>query len=186
MNKPLLIFGLTVLALSSCQPVASPEATQPLPTSVPLTGATTPVAYTPTPTPTLPASTATATPLPPIPTADFSLTDIAGIWTRSDPERGDLFIILHESGAYIAAHGSPAGVIHSGKFSLEGSLLTFRDGWNCQPLPNDTPGHYVVRRGGAGRFLFFDLYKDPCPDRLSALRSFRWTRFISPESTPTP
>jgi hypothetical protein len=111
-----------------------------------------------------------------LPTPNFAPGEILGTWTRSDPQRGDLFIILSEDGVYTASHGTPEGVIHSGSYSLEGNLLTFRDGWNCAPLPDDTPGQYVARIGAGGRFLFFDLYSDDCADRTDSLPDLRWNR----------
>jgi hypothetical protein len=125
------------------------------------------------------------TPRPPIPTADFTLAEIVGVWSRSDPERGNLYLTFSEPGTYRASHGTPDGVVHAGAYTLEGRLLTFVDGWDCYPLPANTPGQYVLQVAGGGRWLFLDLYEDECPDRPSALRSVRWTRFVPP-STSTP
>jgi hypothetical protein len=142
-----------------------------------------------TPTPLPATATATSVPsptaLPPIPTADFAPEDIYGIWTRSDPERGNLFISILPEGGYLAAHGDVEGIVHFGKYNLDGSLFTFMNGWNCSPLPDETPGKYVLRLGAGGRFLYFDLYEDTCPDRPPALKSFRWNRFV-PTPTPQP
>ena len=170
-------------SIATVTPVDTPVRTSPTPTRQ--------VTVTPTGSPTLPPATATTTntpaptPLPPIPTADFVPDEIYGIWTRSDPDRGNLFISLSPEGAYIAAHGNLEGLVHAGKFNLDGTLLTFVDGWNCSPLPDETPGKYVLRLGAGGRFLFFDLYEDMCPDRPSALENFRWSRFV-PTPTPQP
>jgi hypothetical protein len=58
-------------------------------------------------------------------------------------------------------------------YALDGRLLTVMDGWNCSPLPNDTPGRYVLRLMSEGKWLFLDLYQDGCPDRPNALNRFR-------------
>lgn len=202
MKATLVVLGLVILGVTGCQSTAtSPTATLSLASSpVPAATAVIPVAtatpVTPTATATLVAPTATATQapptptasptaLPPIPAADFALADILGTWTRSDRDRGELFLSFFEGGGYVASHGTPAGVVHAGAYTLEDRLLMFQDGWNCSPLPNDTPGRYVLRLANAGKWLFLDLYEDACPDRPNALRSYRWTRFVA-TATPTP
>lgn len=185
-NQTLLSLSLVILSTVGCQPVtAIPTLT---PTSTPAPTLTSPpLPPTATASATLVPATPTAspTPLPPIPTADFALADIVGTWMRSDLERGNLFLTFLETGAYRAAHGTPEGIIQSGTYTLEGRLLTFEKGWNCSPLPDTTLGQYVLRLGGKGQWLFLDLYTDTCPSRPSALKSFRWTRFV-PTPTPTP
>jgi hypothetical protein len=84
----------------------------------------------------------------------------------------------------VASHGSLEGVVHAGKFTLEGRLFTFVDGWNCSPEPH-TPGRYLLRLGSGGKWLYFDLYDDSCPDRPASLKGFRWTRYVQ-GPTPTP
>lgn len=96
-----------------------------------------------------------------------------------------MFLTFFESGAYRAAHGAPDGVVHAGRYTLEGRLLTFVDGWDCSPLPETTPGWYLLRLAGGGQWLYLDYNGDDCPDRPSALRSVRWTRF-APTPTATP
>jgi hypothetical protein len=146
---------------------------------------TTPTVTTPAttaaPTSLPPTLTPEATPLPPIPTADFAPAEIVGAWTRADPERGNLFLIFSETRTYRAAHGEPDSTVHAGRYTLDGRLFTFQDGWNCAPLPDDTPGKYVVRLIRDRGWLYLGLYQDDCPDRPSAVRSVRWTRFV-----PTP
>ncbi len=155
-----------IVALSACQPApdtaapASPSPEPPSPTS--------------TPAPTQEQVT-------PIPTANFLLEDILGIWTRSDPERGDLFIIINSDGSYNASHGSPDSIVHAGAYTLEGRIFTFVDGWDCSP-EETTPGQYILRLSG-GKYLLFEPYNDTCPDRPSAFKSYRWDRV---EPTPTP
>lgn len=202
MRKLLLLLGLVVLASAGCQPAtsisaltpasaplqtatATPAPPAPVDTPAPPTATATPLPPTATATPVPPTPTASPTALPPIPAADFTLSDIVGAWTRSDRDRGDLFLSFLERGGYLAAHGTPGGVVHAGAYTLDGRLLTFMDGWNCSPLPDDTPGRYVLRLMNEGKWLFLDLYQDDCPDRPNALRGFRWTRFV-PTPTPTP
>jgi hypothetical protein len=183
------IFCLAVLLLTACQPVQLTATPQPTDGSSDDSGVDTPspivsstVTPAPTTTSTLPIPTQPSATLPAIPTADFSPQDIIGMWTRSDPDRGDLYMIFTEGNTYTASHGTPNGVVHSGSFTLEGSLFTFLDGWNCSPKPDDTPGKFVLRLSG-GRFLYFDLYEDTCPDRPEALSRVRWERVTK---TPTP
>jgi hypothetical protein len=193
MRATFVVLTLVILGVAGCQSTAtSPTATLTLAslatataTAVLPAATATPVPPTATATPIPPTPTASPTALPPIPMADFAFADILGTWTRSDRDRGDLFLSFFEKGGYLASHGTPDGVVHGGRYTLEGRLLTFKDGWNCSPLPNDTPGRYVLRLANAGRWLFLDLYEDTCPDRPNALRSFRWTRFV-PTPTPTP
>jgi hypothetical protein len=141
-----------------------------------------------------PTVAATSTPLPapsptqllesptPIPTANFTLADIVGTWTRSDPDRGLLFLIFDENGNYLASHGEPKSVVHAGDFSLEGRLFTFLSGWDCSPAEH-TPGKYILRMAGGGKYLLFEPLEDTCPDRPSVFRSLRWDRL---EPTPVP
>lgn len=186
MLKTLLVLSLVLLGTAGCQPAPALPTRPHSPTSTPppsATGTLIPPTVTATTVPATPTSS--PTPLLPIPTADFTLADIVGTWARSDPDRGDLFLTFFEQGAYRAAHGTPDGVVHAGTYTLDGRLLTFVDGWNCSPLPETTPGRYVLRLGRGGQWLFLDLYEDDCPDRPSALRSFRWTRFVAtPTATP--
>ena len=187
MQKTILLAVLcsAVFVLAACQPGQMTNATLPSDEpglETPAPRATSTVTSAPAVTPTSPILTLPPATLPHVPTADFSLQDVLGIWTRSDPDRGDLYMIFTEEGTYTASHGTPDGVVHSGSFTLESSLFTFLDGWNCSPEPDDTRGKYVVRLGG-GRFLYFDLYEDTCPDRLEALNGFRWERVTR---TPTP
>jgi hypothetical protein len=121
-----------------------------------------------------------ATALPPIPTANFTPNQIFGTWYRFAFDRGDLYLSLFADGTYDAAHGTIEGSVHHGHYSLDGSLFTFLDGWNCSPEPH-TLGEYVLRLVG-GRFLYFDPYRDTCPDRPLSLNGFRWERW---EPTPT-
>ncbi len=178
---------LIVITATACQPAAAlvtPEWT--LAVTPTLESSATATTHPPTATPTQipPSATATpATPLPPVPTADFSPDALLGTWTRFDVERGNLFLTFSESGRYRAAHGTPDGVVHSGQFNLEDSLLTFLDGWDCSPKPRDTPGGYLLRMSKAQEWLFLDLYADGCPDRPAALKGRRWTR-LAP--TPAP
>ena len=202
MKATLGVLSLVILGVAGCQStatsptatltlasLASVTATAALPTAtaapVPPAATATPIPPTATATPIPSTPTASPTALPPIPAADFAFADILGTYTRSDRDRGDLFLSFFEKGGYVASHGTPAGVVHAGAYALEGRLLTFKDGWNCSPMPNDTPGRYVLRLANAGKLLFLDLYKDACPDRPNALRSYRWTRFV-PTPTPTP
>lgn len=170
-----LYFALLIIGLIACQPVATEapvmEATE---------AASTPTAVVSTPTP-LPPTPVPLTPTP-IPTANFTPADIIGMWTRSDPDRGTLFLIFSEGGAYVASHGTPEGVVHAGKYTLDGRIFTFVSGWNCSPL-GETEGQYILRLAGEGKFLLFDTIEDKCPDRPSALKSFRWDLVVS---TPTP
>ncbi len=124
------------------------------------------------PTPTQPSMT-------PIPTADFLPGDVFGVWTRSDPERGDLFLVFNENGTYFASHGTPDTIVHSGDYSLEGRLFTFMNGWDC----TDTPGIYILRIISDGRSLLLDTLEDKCPDRPGTLKSYRWDKL---EATPAP
>lgn len=105
------------------------------------------------------------------------------MWDYDDQDRGHLYITISDNGAYLAAHGTPDGIVHAGSFMLDGRLFTFIDGWNCSPLPADTPGAYLLTLAGGGKWLYFDVYRDECPDRPAALRSKRWTRV---QLTPTP
>ncbi|MEW6400894.1 MAG: hypothetical protein AB1649_03785 [Chloroflexota bacterium] len=112
-----------------------------------------------------------------IPTADFTIEDISGTWTRIDPERGQLFLILDANGNYTASHGSPDDVVHAGTYSLEDRMFTFLDGWDCSPA-EQSPGKYVIRLAGEGKYLLFEPDEDACPDRPESLKGFRWDRVI--------
>ncbi len=186
-GKYLAILLFVSFALAGCQSGSRDQGKTPTPTSTQIPSST-PLPATPTPTPQptdTPEPTATPTrsptPLPPVPTPDFTAEDVFGIWTRSDPDRGDLFLTLSEDMHYLASHGTPDGVVHAGMFSLDGSLLTFTDGWNCSPLPDDTPGAYVLKFLAGGRFLYFDLYLDACEDRPASLDGYRWDRYEPPQ-----
>ncbi len=156
------VFFLMVIGLSACQPsavvVPATETHPPPPTVIPAQ---------PSPTP--------------FPTANFSPEDIIGIWTRSDPDRGELFIIINSDGSYITSHGTPDGIIHAGFYTLDGRLFTFVDGWNCSPAAT-TPGQYIIRLTG-GKYLLFEPVNDTCPDRPGILKSYRWDRV---KMTPVP
>ena len=161
-----VIFLLLIIFPSACQPVA--------PATV--AAKTTPtIIFTIQPTETqLAAIDAT-----PIPTANFAPEDLLGIWTRSDPERGTLFLVFNENGIYVASHGSPETIIHSGDYLLEGRVFTFINGWDCE----DTPGVYILRIIGGGKYLLLEPIEDSCPDRPGGLKGLRWDRV---EATPAP
>jgi hypothetical protein len=164
---PMVLFVLFLVACQSTPaPTISPSSTS-----------------SPNPTNTLlPTPTVSRTP---IATADFTSAELYGIWSRSDPDRGNLYIAILEDGVFKASHGTPEGIVHSGKYTLDGCLFTFISGWNCAPLPDTTQGFYVLRLGGGGQWLYLDLAEDKCPDRSAALAKYRWTRFI-PTPAPTP
>lgn len=162
-------FAFSLLTLAGCVTAASTDA----PTFVPPTETATPVP----PTATEPVETPT-----PIPTANFTLSNILGLWFRSDPERGALYLTISEDGSYTASHGTPDDVVHSGSYSLEGRIFTFVNGWNCSPL-GETQGQYILRLAGGGAYLLFEPLEDACPDRPQAFKSFRWDRITA---TPTP
>ena len=185
----LAVFCFAVFIVTACQPVQL--TTTPLPSDnssddsdvgTPSPKESSTVTPDPTTTHTLPIPTQPSATYPAIPTADFLPQDIIGMWTHSDPDRGDLYMIFTDRSTYTASHGTPNGVVHSGTFTLDGSLFTFLDGWNCYPEPDDTPGRYVLRLGG-GRFLFFDPYEDTCVERPEVFRGYRWERVTR---TPTP
>jgi hypothetical protein len=163
-----------LIALSGCQSAATqiPVVTDPVPTSI---------SETPTPVPPTATQVPTTSPAP-IPTANFVLADILGMWTRSDSERGTLFLIFNDDGSYVASHGTPEGIVHSGALTLEGSIFTFVNGWDCSPL-GETEGEYILRLTGGGKYLLFEPLHDECPDRPSAFKSLRWDRVVV---TPTP
>jgi hypothetical protein len=165
---------ILLISLSSCQSVSTdiPVSTQIAPTLIPET----PTLVPPTETQ-APAESST-----PIPTANFTLPDIIGLWTRSDPDRGTLFLIFNEDGSYVASHGTPEGIVHSGTFTLDGRIFTFVNGWDCSPL-DETKGEYILRLTGGGKYLLFEPLNDECPDRPSAFKGLRWDRFMT---TPTP
>ena len=167
-------FIVLLIGLSSCQPVRTdiPAFTEIVPTLIPETS--TSVLLTATQVP-------TGTPTP-IPTANFTLADVIGMWTRSDFDRGTLFLIFNEDGSYVASHGTPEGIVHSGQFTLEGRIFTFVNGWDCSPL-GETEGEYILRLTGGGKYLLFEPLNDECPDRPSAFKGLRWDRVLV---TPTP
>jgi hypothetical protein len=182
---------LTAVLAAACQPAAAPLATTAPSATAPPSATSTALPPTATPTHTdIPATatlvataTQSPTPRPTIPTPDFAPGDVLGTWMRSDPDRGDLYITFRQDGTYQAAHGTPEGVVHGGKYTLDGRLLTYVDGWDCSPKPRDTPGPYVLRIQDGGRFLYMSRYGDTCPDRPQALANFRWMRLLA---TPTP
>jgi hypothetical protein len=157
------------MVLSACVPAAPAPAVTPSP--IPLTATRVP--------PTVTAAPPTATPIPPtatlvptsIPTADFAPESLIGTWTRADPERGQLYLTFNDAGNYFASHGEPGGVVHSGKYTLEGRVLTFVDGWReC-----DT-GSYTLSLS-PGKSLLMRVLDDPTcgGDRVNAFNSRRWT-----------
>ncbi|GEM_PF-2013965 len=144
-----------------------------------------PVSVAPTETATPISPTATEKPVESptvIPTANFTLAEIVGVWFRSDPDRGDLYLTISEDGVYKAAHGTPEDIVHSGSYTLEDRIFTFINGWNCSPL-GETAGQYILRLAGGGKYLLFEPLEDECPDRPQAFKSFRWDRV---EAAPTP
>lgn len=159
-------FALLLIALASCAPAATEIPASPTP------------ADTATPAPPTATFTPAVSPTP-IPTANFTLADIIGTWFRSDPDRGNLYLIFQEGGGYLASHGTPDGVVHSGKYTLDGRVFTFVNGWNCSPL-GETEGKYILRLGGGGQFLLFETLDDKCPDRPSSLKSVRWDKIETP------
>jgi hypothetical protein len=167
---------LSILLVGSwgCQPAA---------TSSPTFAEITPTLIPETPTSVPPTATQAPTESPtPIPTANFVLADILGMWTRSDFERGTLFLIFNEDGSYVASHGTPEGIVHSGEFILEDRIFTFVNGWDCSPM-GEVAGQYILRLAGGGKYLLFEPIDDECPDRPSAFKSLRWDRVAV---TPTP
>jgi hypothetical protein len=158
----LAVLSIPGMVLSACVPAA--------PAPVPLTATRVP----PTVTAALPAATPippTATLVPtPIPIADFAPESLIGTWTRADPERGQLYLTFNDAGNYFASHGEPGGVVHSGKYTLEGRVLTFVDGWrDC-----DT-GSYTVSLTPGTSLLMRTLADPSCGgDRVNAFNSRRW------------
>lgn len=165
-------FTLFWILLTACQPAPTE-----LPTALPTS---TPTISLPTLTP-IPPTATLFTPTP-IPTANFVIADILGMWTRSDFDRGTLFLIFNEDGSYVASHGTPEGIVHSGEFTLDGRVFTFVNGWNCSPL-GETEGQYILRLTGGGKFLLFEPLNDECPDRPNAFKGLRWDRVVV---TPNP
>ena len=164
-----IYLAFLLIALNACAPIATEV----------------PASATPADTETPQPPTATFMPVvspTPIPTANFTLADIVGLWFRSDPDRGNLYMTFREDGTFIASHGTPDGIVHSGSFTLEGRVFIFMNGWNCAPL-GETMGKYILRMAGGGKFLLFEPLDDPCPDRPSVFKSLRWDRV---EATPTP
>ena len=151
--------ALSIIALAGCAQAAIETSASATP------------ADTATPAPPTATFTPAVSPTP-IPTANFTLADIIGTWFRSDPDRGNLYMIFQEGGGYLASHGTPDGVVHAGKYTLDGRVFTFVDGWNCSPL-GETEGKYILRLGGGGNFLLFETLDDKCPDRPSAVKSVR-------------
>ena len=168
-------FVILVIILAGCVPAATEISASATPAE---TATLLPPTFTamPAQTPTLALSPT------PIPTANFTLADVIGMWTRSDPDRGTLFLIFNEDGSYIASHGTPEGIVHSGIFTLDGRIFTFVNGWNCVPL-GETEGQFILRLTGGGKYLLFEPLNDPCPDRPNAFKGLRWDRV---EATPTP
>ncbi|HUG33397.1 MAG TPA: hypothetical protein VMJ90_01410 [Anaerolineales bacterium] len=155
---------MILILLPGCYPAATEV--------VPATAAPADTATPPPPTVTVTPPAGSPTP---IPTANFTLAEIVGMWTRSDPDRGDLFLIFREDGSYVASHGTPEGIVHTGQFSLEGRIFTFINGWNCSPQ-GETEGQYILRLAGGGKYLLFEPLDDTCPDRPSVFKSYRWDR----------
>lgn len=171
---PKACFSILWIGLSSCQPMT---------TDIPVLTETVPSLIPETPTPIPPTSTQVPTGTPtPIPTANFTLTDITGMWTRSDFDRGTLFLIFNEDGSYIASHCMPEGIVHSGEFTLEGRIFTFLNGWDCSPL-DETEGEDILRLTGEGKYLLLEPLNDECLDCPSAFKSLRWDQVAV---TPTP
>ena len=164
------ILRVALMALIVAATACSPTATEIPASATPLDTAT--------PAPPTATSTPAISPTP-IATADFTLADFVGTWFRSDPDRGNLYMIFREDGGYVASHGTPDGIVHSGKYTLDGRVLTFLDGWNCSPLGN-TVGMYILQMGGDGNYLYFATLDDKCPDRPSALKSVRWNKTVAP------
>jgi len=152
------------MALSACQPESLATAAPPSPT----------IAFT-----IQPAQTQLTTSATPIPTANFVPEDLLGIWTRSDLDRGTLFLVFNENGTYVAAHGRPDAIVHSGDYLFDGKVFTFFNGWDC----DDMSGVYAFRITGGGKYLLLEPLNDNCPDRPAALKGYRWDRV---EATPTP
>lgn len=182
----LLLISIFLAACSAQAAVQPVEPTSSLAAVVQALPSETPTQRPPTATPTpIPLPTNTPKPLPTVPTADFAPEAIHGIWFRSDPDAGNLYITLDENNVYNAAHGAPSSSVHSGKYSLDGRLLTFIDpGWTgCEGMD----GEYILKLSGEGKWLLFEAYADRCGDRVNSLRSGRWTLYTpEPEATGTP
>ncbi|MCC7354897.1 MAG: hypothetical protein IT330_14225 [Anaerolineae bacterium] len=180
LKRTLAAIGIVLIVLAGCRSAASPQEAAPVaqataaPTATALPPTSTPLPPPPTATPAPP--TATATPREPIPTADFTLQDIVGTWTRNDADRGQLFINIGESGKYGAAHGTPDSVVHGGTYTLDGRVLTFVSGWDTCPA-----GSYLLRlvTSAGKKVLFFDPLSDAdCADRYNTFRGRRWDRYV--------
>jgi hypothetical protein len=186
----LWVLFLALLTAAGCQPGQSPEIAQTGPESPTLTQTLSRTLSSPsaTPTPELPTAAATATvtrtprPLPPVPTADFAPQDFYGTWTVFDREAGGPnFLKFYEDGTYTVHHGPTQNLLHSGKYTLDGRLLTFQDFWYC---PEDQRvGSYLIKMGANKDYVVFEPYDDPCRERANDFRSriVRWNRFV-----PTP
>ena len=90
---------------------------------------------------------------------------------------------FYEDGKYTVHHGPTKNLIHGGKFTLDGRLLTFQDSWYC---PEDQQvGSYLVKLGPDIDRIIFQPYDDPCREREYEFRSrlVRWKRFV-PTATP--
>ena len=103
--------ALSIIALAGCAQAAIETSASATP------------ADTATPAPPTATFTPAVSPTP-IPTANFTLADIIGTWFRSDPDRGNLYMIFQEGGGYLASHGTPDGVVHAGKYTLDGRVFT--------------------------------------------------------------
>ena len=157
------LFIAILVCLSACQPESI----------------STPAVETPASSSTIPPTLVQIT-FTSIPAANFTPQDLLGIWTRSDPERGQLFLVFKENGTYFASHGDPDTVVHSGDYSLDDRVFTFINGWDCA----DAPGLYVIRLTGGGKYLLFEPLEDKCSDRPGSVKSYRWDKVEA--VTPTP
>lgn len=169
MKQTLVMISALGVALAACAPAqivasspVSPTATHLPPTATAPPPTTPPIPMTATRVPTL------------IPTADFPPEALIGVWTRSDPERGQLYLTFTETGGYLASHGEPGGVVHAGSYTLEGRVLTFVDGWrDCET------GSFVLKVTSAKSLFLDELQDATCrADRVNALARRRWNWYI--------
>lgn len=158
-----LIFGVALLVAACAPATPAPTATA---TALP-----TATAAPPTVTPIPPTATLMPTP---IPTADFAPEALQGVWTRADPERGQLYLTFTATGGYLASHGEPSGVVHAGAYILEGRVLTFVDGWRDCEL-----GSYLVKIT-PNKFISLEILDDATcrSDRGDALARRRWNWYV--------